>query len=201
MTTLICLFSDTALVTLPGILTIVMLIYQQYRTKKVTRANFWLKLEETFSTGSRERVHMKIMDKKYPQDNFIATDDSYWLDDYLGIFEFCFLMIEQRVINIETFKAIYRYRLIYFLQYELLVKEKLIKEGYYYEYLYKLFYKWSDEKKWIEFWEQKIEKRTREELKNEEYNNSLYKELKLELIVPLLRKEKVSTEIDNIVHW
>jgi hypothetical protein len=141
------------------------------------------------------------MEKKYTNERFIETDDSYWVDDYLGIFELCFIMIREKVLNIETFKAIYRYRLIYFLQYELLIKEKLIKEGYYYEYLYKLFSKWSGNKQWETYWNDKIKDRKPEEKKNDMSNNRLYEELKTELIIPFLRKENVSTEIDNITHY
>jgi hypothetical protein len=183
------------------IITLSCSIYQQWRTNKVTKADMWLKLETMLSTCRRERVHLNIMDKKYPKEKFIKTDDSYWVDDYLGIFELCFIMIKQRVINLKTFKAVYRYRLIYFLQYELLVKEKLIKEGYYYETLYKLFSKCSKNKKWEKYWKEKIKDRTEEERKNEKSNNDLYEELKKEIIIPFLRKENVSTEIDNTSHY
>jgi hypothetical protein len=194
-------FSMSCISLLTSLATIAILICQQRSAKQTNRANFWLKLEEILSIGRRERVHLNIMDKKYTKERFIETDDSYWVDDYLGIFELCFIMMKQRVINLKTFKAIYRYRLIYFLQYELLVKEKLIKEGYYYEYLYKLFSKWSRDKKWKKYWKEKIKNRTPEERKNDVLNNRLYEELKTELIIPFLRKEKVPIEIDNITHY
>jgi hypothetical protein len=183
---------------LTSIITIAILACQQCKAKKVARANFWLKLEETLSTCRREKVHLAIMNKSYStvKEKF-KKEDSYWADDYLGIFELCYMMMKQKVINIETFKAVYRYRLIYFLQYELLVKEKLIKDGFYYEYLYKLFAKWSGNKKWEKFWKEKIKNRTQEEQNNAEQNIRLYDELKAGLIIPFLRKENVSTEISN----
>jgi tetratricopeptide (TPR) repeat protein len=176
-----------------GIITIAILIYQQCKAEKVARANFWLKLEETLSTNRRECVHLKIMNKAFDEEKF-EEKNSYWVDDYLGIFELCNVMIDQKVIDIETFKAIYRYRLIYFLRYEFLVKEKLIKEGFYYEYLYRLFDKWSSEnKKWRKFWEEKIKNRPQAEQDDDddELNNQLYKKLKTELITPFLQNEKI----------
>jgi hypothetical protein len=197
MKTLICNFHSTPIILLSIFITFVCFIYQQWRTNKVTRADMWLKLETMFSTSRREHVHLAIMDKKYPKENFMDTDDSYWVDDYLGIFELCYIMIEKGIIDISTFKAVYRYRLIYFLQYELLVKEKLIKEGHYYETLYKLFSKCSENKYWNKYWNEKIKDKTEEERKNEKSNSNLYEELKEDLIIPFLRKENVSTKIDN----
>jgi hypothetical protein len=158
----------------------------QYRNaKKVNTANLWLKIEDLFSIPRREKIHLKIMDQKFDHTkNFHEQNDSYWLDDYLGIFEICFSMIKKHVIDVETFNAVYKYRLRYFLAYEMIVKEKLIKEGKDYEKLYALLSKLSGND-WNEFWKkyikgQKIDDATAD---------SLYEKLKIELINSFLNKK------------
>jgi hypothetical protein len=167
---------------LASIATTIALIFHamQYRNaKKVNAANLWLKIEDLFSIPRREEVHLKIMEQKFDHTkNFYEQDDSYWLDDYLGIFELCFSMIKKCVIDVETFNAVYKYRLRCFLAYEMIVKEKLIKEGKDYEKLYALLSKLSGNDDWNEFWKKYIKGQKIDDVTVD----SLYEKLKIELI-------------------
>jgi hypothetical protein len=150
--------------------------FQQSQNKRASRSNFWLKLEELFSDSRRDTVHMKIMDKKFGEK--LNEEDSSYIDDYLGILEICLIMLKQKVIDMDTFKAIYKYRLEYLIDYEMIVKEKLIKEGNYYKKLFELFSMVSGDKGWEDFWKTKIEDKNIESPDIDK----LYKQLKGDLI-------------------
>jgi hypothetical protein len=183
-----CWFEFVAIVT--GIGTTIALVFHAcayYNAKKVNTANLWLKIEDLFSIPRREKIHLKIMDKKFDHTKpFNEQDDSYWLDDYLGVFEICFSMIEDGVIDIETFNAVYKYRLRCFLEYEMIVKEKLIKEGKDYGKLYALLSKLAGKDDWNVFWEKYIKGQKIEENTSV---NGIYEKLKIDLINPFLSKK------------
>lgn len=155
---------------------------QLFQTKRINRANFWLQLKQLFFEPSRFDIHIRIMENGLGDK--ISEKDSAIIDDYLGIFEICLLMINENVIDLGTFKTIYKYRLDYILRNELVVKEKLISEGKYYKKLFDLYSKVSNNSGWIEFWERKIFERRSESLDIER----LYKEMKSDLIDKFLDK-------------
>jgi hypothetical protein len=124
--------------TLAWIATTVTLLFTAYQvyantkvnreTMKVNRANFWLELRKMFA--QHENVHLKLMLRqewgaKYyepddkpgelwvgPTDNG-PKDRKQWrhVEDYMGLFEHCERMLKDELIDPDTFKSIYGYRL------------------------------------------------------------------------------------------
>lgn len=156
---------------------------QQLQNKRANRANFWLKLKELFAEKDRFEIHKKIMDNhlEFP----ISEHDSAIIDDYLGLFEICMEMLDQKVIDLNTFTSIYKYRLDYILRNELLVKEKLIKEGHWFGKLYKLYSLISKSQEWNKFWTKEIFDKKSENLDYER----IYRDLRSNLIDKFLSKE------------
>ncbi|MFQ5709616.1 MAG: hypothetical protein ACE5HO_19340, partial [bacterium] len=76
------------------------------RRASVERASFWLELRKMF--GEYETVHLKLRNGKWPEN----PSAQQWaeLEAYMGLFEHCKAMLNDELLDSETFKNIYGYR-------------------------------------------------------------------------------------------
>ncbi len=96
-------------------------IVSNSRTNDVSRSQFWLGLREQFSEERRFEVHKTI------RGNLTITN---WpeVDDYLGLFEVCEIMLRKKTIDLDDFKTLYQYRLINIIYHDEVIFYKLVLE-------------------------------------------------------------------------
>jgi hypothetical protein len=94
----------------------------------VSRGQFWLQLEQMFS--SHDEVHLKLRpggawakESGHPQ----TPEEWAKLEDYMGLFEHCEIMLDAGLIDEQTFIDIFGYRLRNIVANPHIVEEKLIK--------------------------------------------------------------------------
>lgn len=109
-----------------AIATVVVLITQIVRERRVRRAEMLLTLRREFSYPKRAAVHTAL--------RFRDWDDGVpmcrWpdIEDYLGILEICAYLIRDRVITLRVFADLYEYRVHNLLCNEEIVQRKLCDE-------------------------------------------------------------------------
>ncbi len=104
--------------------------YQIHQSTKISRGQFWLELEKMFA--QHDDVHIKLR----PGGEWTANDagpetaeDWAKVEDYMGLFEHCELMLRKRLIDRETFGLIFSYRLNNIVANRIIVNAKLRQEG------------------------------------------------------------------------
>lgn len=130
--------SDWAnIATISGALIAVIVLWytarQLHQNTKISRGQFWLELEKMFS--HRDDVHLKLRPGgEWSSNNRGPSTPQEWLavEDYMGLLEHCEILLEKKLIDMETFKSIFSYRLNNILANETIVREKLIdhREGW-----------------------------------------------------------------------
>jgi hypothetical protein len=85
---------------------------------KTSNAQFLIDLRNMFATPERMKIHRIIQKenneeeiKKYTPQNDDQDGREEQLDDYLGLFEFCKILIDKGSLSEEDFLTFYRYRL------------------------------------------------------------------------------------------
>lgn len=111
---------------------------QLHQNTEVNRGNFWLKLEEM--SRHYDEVHLKLrpggvwtgLDKQGRYKGPKEDDPSEWaeVEDYMGYFEHSKIMLDRGLIDAPTFKKIFAYRLRNIVANPVIVKGKLIKNGW-----------------------------------------------------------------------
>lgn len=97
------------------ILALISLIYlaiQTARNTKISRATFWLDLRERFA--AYDDVHLKLRPGgEWTLPNAGPKTAAEWMrvEAYMGLFEHCNIMLTDKLIDINTFHKVYRYRL------------------------------------------------------------------------------------------
>lgn len=119
------------ILTIVGILgTLLMVNYtrlQLQSSNKVSRATFWLELEKMFSKF--DKIHCALRPGgEWNEEKEFDVNEWSEIEDYMGLFEHCELMIEDGVIDESRFKEIYLYRLQNILHNSEIVQSKLIHE-------------------------------------------------------------------------
>mgnify|MGYP007118313577 CR=1 FL=1 len=104
--------------------------YQVHQNTIISRGQFWLELEKMFST--HDEVHIKLR----PGGEWAIKDsgpetvqDWAKVEDYMGLFEHCELMLRRRLIDVETFKLVFSYRIYNIVSNKIIVDAKLRREG------------------------------------------------------------------------
>jgi hypothetical protein len=96
---------------------------QVHASTKVNRAQFWLEIRKMFA--EHWDIHLKLRNREWsltpPSDEELAK-----LEAYMGLFEHCEKMLKEGLLDWETFKAIYGYRVHNLLCDLIVVREKLI---------------------------------------------------------------------------
>ncbi len=115
-----------------AIAAVIVLIYTAVQVRQntlVSRGQFWLELEKMFSL--HDEIHIKLR----PGGEWAKIDagpqnaeDWAKVEDYMGLFEHCEIMLEKGLIDWETFGSIFSYRLNNILANERITKAKLINE-------------------------------------------------------------------------
>ena len=90
-----------------GIAATIALIYTSLQFKKnsrIAKGQFLLDLREKFSEDRRYEIHLALRNNQ-------PITDWHALEDYLGLFEICEIMIRNNTIELDDFSSLYRYRL------------------------------------------------------------------------------------------
>jgi len=84
--------------------------YFQFRYQgKIAKVSNQMKLREMFDTEARIYVHSKLRnDSKWAPS---SQEDWVKVDDYLGLFEICEKMLQDKVLDDDMFKSSYLYRI------------------------------------------------------------------------------------------
>lgn len=113
--------------------------YQRHRDSKIDRGTFWLELEKMFQRYDPLYMHLRFnggdwccQDRVGPS----SPEEIAQLCDYLGLFEHCNILLEQKIIDFQTFESIYKTRVIG------LLSNKIIREN-----------ELKDRKKWSTFYQ------------------------------------------------
>jgi hypothetical protein len=110
-------------------LVLVYTAYQVHQNIKIIRGQFWLELEKMFS--AHDEVHIKLRpggDWAKKDSGPETNQDWAKVEDYLGLFEHCELMLRKGLIDWETFKLLFSYRLYNIVANEIIVNAKLQRE-------------------------------------------------------------------------
>jgi len=118
---------STILGVIVGGLALVYSAIQLRISSRVSQAQFWLDLREMIADKHHE-IHLQLRNARWPNDdaNFPTEEDWARLEAYMGLFEHCEKMLEQRLIDAPTFESIYGYRLERIVENPLIVREKLV---------------------------------------------------------------------------
>jgi len=95
-------------------------------TLRADRARFWLDLRERF--GKHDVVHRRLRPGGPWADGSGPDTEEEWaeVEAYMGLFEHCEVMLQQRLIDEETFSEIYAYRLNNIIANDIIRREKLV---------------------------------------------------------------------------
>ena len=95
-----------------ALITLLYMAYQIKLTRDIACGQFWLELEKMFK--EHDEVHIKLrpggdwcFTNKGPSTNI----DWVQVEDYLGLFEHCKIMLDKGLIDWTTFKKIFGYRI------------------------------------------------------------------------------------------
>ena len=103
---------------------------QARQAAATSKAQFWLDLRRMFA--DHQDVHVSLRPGgKWSTNNSGPSSSSDWVavEAYMGLFEHCERMIISRLIDIETFKSIYGYRIKNLLANRVIVDAKLHKSA------------------------------------------------------------------------
>lgn len=109
------------------------LFYTAYHVRKnaqTNRATFWLELEKMFQ--AHDPVHLKLRPGgKWADGESGPTTPEEWvaLEDYMGLFEHCEIMMTSNLIDVSTFSDIFEYRLHNIVNNRSIVNAKLRQEA------------------------------------------------------------------------
>jgi len=136
------------LATIAGaIVAVAVLLYtacQVKRSAQTNRATFWLELEKMFH--AHDSVHLKLRPGGEWADGLSGpTTNEEWaaLEDYMGLFEHCEIMISSGLIDVSTFSDIFVYRLRNIVNNRSIVDAKLRQEATYWKKFLNLLKRFS----------------------------------------------------------
>jgi hypothetical protein len=101
---------------------------------KISRCQFWLELEKMFA--QHDEVHTKLRPGgEWTRAGAGPKTINEWaeVEDYMGLFEHCEFMLRKGLLDAETFKTIFSYRLTNIIRNELIYKAKLEDEKVYWQ--------------------------------------------------------------------
>jgi hypothetical protein len=102
---------------------------QVRQNTKISRGQFWLELEKMLAT--HDPVHLRLRpggDWSVPDAGPGTHEEWAQVEDYMGFFEHCELMLRKGLIDRETFDAIFSYRVANILHNQKIVQAKLVEE-------------------------------------------------------------------------
>jgi len=111
-----------------GIGTLVYTAKQIRMSARISKGQFFLELEKMSSLY--DDVHLKLRGGEWSEANKGPSNHEDWskLEDYMGFFEYCEILIRDSLIDIDTFEKIFGYRIRNIISNEIIYNAKLIKE-------------------------------------------------------------------------
>jgi hypothetical protein len=97
-------------------------------TRRTGRARFWLDLRDQFE--KHDAVHLRLRpggDWAGARGGPSTVDEWAKVEAYMGLFEHCEIMLDQKLIDESTFEEIYKYRLGNIVANDIIRREKLCK--------------------------------------------------------------------------
>lgn len=111
---------------------IVVLIYTSLQVRQntlVSRGHFWLELEKMFATHDEVHINLRPGGRWSEPDSGPETVEDWGkIEDYMGLFEHCEIMLKRKLVDWETFGSIFSYRIHNILGNRRIVTAKLIEE-------------------------------------------------------------------------
>jgi hypothetical protein len=106
---------------------LVVAVYQAMKLRAENRARFWLELRKMFA--EHDEVHFRLRGGGWPEGHTGPSTSQEWakVESYMGLFEHCNRMLEEGLIDLETFRHIYKYRVQNILNNQTIVQAKLNK--------------------------------------------------------------------------
>jgi len=117
---------------LTAIVAIVLSILQNRNSMRISKTDFLLTLKDAFLQNNRYEIHVQLREGK-------KIENWANLDDYLGLFEVCEIMIQENTLSENVFKKLYSYRLKNILGDDEVVFYKFIMESEDWTNLIKLY--------------------------------------------------------------
>ena len=115
--------------------TLIVAYMQLKRINSTDSSRFLLELRDAFSEEKRWEVHRAIKDSS----NGYLENHDIEVDDYLGLFEICEIMINKGTMTVEDFKNFYFYRLEYILDNSFILEKLLTEKAFYWANFSRLF--------------------------------------------------------------
>lgn len=111
-----------------GCVALVFTALQYKKSADIAAAQFWLTLEEMFA--KHDDVHILLRGGAWstPESGPETVEEWAMLEDYMGLFEHCELLIAKGLIDEKTFQKIFRYRIENILENRLIARAKLVEE-------------------------------------------------------------------------
>lgn len=122
----------TILGVLFGIITLLYTAYQVWMNTKANRATFWLELEKM--SKAHDKVHLNLRPGGDWSDGVSCPkkpEEWLALEDYMGFFEYCEIMMKMKLIDVSTFSDIFLYRLRNIVKNRSIVDYKLLRKAEY----------------------------------------------------------------------
>lgn len=116
------------------IISITLTFLQLKKNDKVARASFWLDLRKMFD--QYDSVHKSLQcDERWRMSSGaeLSKENITEIVGYMGLFEHCYHLWKDGLIDIDVFKNIYSYRLHVIMSTPKVVEATLIKNGRYWE--------------------------------------------------------------------
>ena len=110
--------------------TLILLIFtvrQINSNAKISKAGFWLEIEKMFNKFDELNLQLRPTGEWREKQSF-SKEEWGLIEDYMGVFEHCELMMQDKVIDEDRFKKIFSYRIENLVSNESIVKHKLIEE-------------------------------------------------------------------------
>ena len=112
-----------------GLLALLYTAKQINQNTKISRGQFWLELEKMFAVHDEAHINLRP-GGRWAKSNTGPETAEEWakLEDYMGLFEHCEILIKKKLIDKKTFKSIFSYRLNNIIANKKIVEAKLVRE-------------------------------------------------------------------------
>ncbi len=117
-----------------AIIALMISVLEGIKNSKISQTNFLLELKGAFAEDRRYRIHIALREGK-------SIENWQDLDDYIGLFEVCEIMIEKNTLSQKVFNQLFKYRLYNILKSDDVFTYKIIYEYDTLERFYKLLIK------------------------------------------------------------
>lgn len=115
-----------------GVTAVAVLFYTAIQVRQntlISRGQLWLELEKMFTTHDPVHIALRPGGKwSGPNSGPETVEEWAQLEDYMGLFEHCEIMLERKLIDWDTFGDIFAYRLHNIADNTRIVDAKLIQE-------------------------------------------------------------------------